>query len=189
MKATINAIVFKNLVGNAKAFLRNDHINPMMSYILLEVNAEAGEIKATALDGHRVSVETAQIKEADESFRCFIRPNIPKITKHDSYVELELNDNKCFVTVSENITGFKQPKGEFFDVKKIISDVESKEAKASIFVDASLLKEALNSVKTIENIKGYVKIEIRDKHEPIVIRYGKKANRNNLKLVLPVKGD
>lgn len=189
LKAIIDATVFKNLIGNAKAFLRNDYINKMMSYILLEVNAEAKEIKATALDGYRVSIETIPIKEADESFKCFIRPNLPKITKNDRFVELELKDNKCFVTVSENIVGFIQPEGKFWDVNKIVTDTEGKDVAASVLVDASLLKEALNSVKIEGNIKNYVKIEVRDKQTPIVIRYGKGKNRNNLKLVLPVSGD
>lgn len=191
LKAIIDATTFKNLVNNAKAFVKSDSIytNKMLTYILMEVDAYNQEIKVIALDGHRVSVETAQIIEADESFKCFIRPNIPKITKNDGLVELELNDGKCFVTVSESIIGYKQPQGEYFDYKKIISDVENQEAKASILVDASLLKEALNSVKTEGNIRNYVKIEIRDKHVPIVIRYGKKRDRNNLKLVLPVSGD
>jgi len=193
LKAIIDATVFKNLVNNAKAFVRKDsiYINKMLTYILVEVDSSNKEIKVIALDGHRVSMETAQIIEADESFKCFIRPNIPKITKNDSFVELELNmkDERCFVTVSESIVGYKQPQGEYFDYKKIISDVENQEAKASILVDASLLKEALNSVKTEGNIRDYVKIEIREKHLPIVIRYGKKRDRNNLKLVLPVSGN
>lgn len=193
MKAIIDATVFKNLVNNAKAFVRKDsiYINKMLTYILLEVDASNKEIKVIALDGHRVSMETAQIIEADESFKCFIRPNIPKITKNDSFVELELNmeNERAFVTVSESIVGYKQPQGEYFDYKKIISDVENQEAKASILVNASLLKEALNSVKTEGNIRDYVKIEIREKHLLIVIRYGKKRDRNNLKLVLPISGD
>jgi len=189
MKAIIDAIDFKNLVSNAKAFLSKTHTNIMMTYIYLEVNAETKEIRATALDGYRISSETTSIKEADESFKCFIRPNIPKITKNDRYVELELNDNKCFVTVSDSIVGYKQPQGEYFDYKKLIRDVENQEAKASILVDASLLKEALSSVKTEGNIRDYVKIEIREKYLPVVIRYGKKRDRNNLKLVLPVSGD
>lgn len=189
MKAIINATDFKNLIGNAKAFLRNDYINKMMSYILLEVNAEAKEIKATALDGHRVSIETVSIKEADESFKCFIRPNIPKITKNDHFAELELKDNRCFVTVSESIVGYIQPEGKFYDVKKIVTDTEKTDATASVLVNASLLKEALNSVKIEGNSDNYVKIEIREKHMPIVIRYGKRPNRNNTKLVLPVTGD
>lgn len=193
MKAIIDATVFKNLVNNAKAFVKRDsmYINKMLTYIFVEVDAYNKEIKVIALDGHRVSMETAQIIEADESFKCFIRPNIPKITKNDLFVELELNmnDGKCFVTVSESIVGYKQPQGEYFDYKKFIRDVENQEAKASVLVNASLLKEALNSVKTQGNVVDYVKIEIREKHEPIVIRYGKKRDRSNLKLVLPVSGD
>lgn len=193
LKAIIDATVFKNLVNNAKAFVKRDsmYINKMLTYIFVEVDAYNKEIKVIALDGHRVSMETAQIIEADESFKCFIRPNIPKITKNDLFVELELNmnDGKCFVTVSESIVGYKQPQGEYFDYKKFIRDVENQEAKASVLVNASLLKEALNSVKTQGNVVDYVKIEIREKHEPIVIRYGKKRDRSNLKLVLPVSGD
>lgn len=182
MKAIIDAIEFKRLVDNTKKFVSKYESNKLMLYIYLQVNAETKEVKATAIDGHRVSVEYTTAIEVDESFNCYIKPVIPKITKNDRCVELELVDKKAYITVKDNIMGYKQPEGEYFKVDKMIQDIEAKEPTASIWVDPTLLKQALESASY-----GYgeaVKIEIRDKKDPILIK--RKKDRKDIKLVLPV---
>lgn len=182
MKAIINALEFKRLVENTKKFVSKYESNKLMTYIYLQVNAETKEVKATAVDGHRISVEYTTAIEVDESFNCYIKPVIPKIVKNDRYVELELVDKKAYITVNDNIMGYKQPEGEYFKVDKMIQDLEAKEPTASIWVDPRLLKEALDSA-----IYGYnqpVKIEIRDKKDPILIK--RKSGYKDIKLVLPV---
>ena len=182
MKAIIDALEFKRLVDNTKKFISKYESNKLMTYIYLQVNAETKEIKATAIDGHRISVEYAGVREVDESFNCYIKPVIPKIAKKDRYVELELVDKKAYITVNDNIMGYKQPDGVFFKTDKMIQDLEAKEPTASIWVDPRLLKEALDSA-----IYGYnqpVKIEIRDKKDPILIK--RKKGWKDIKLVLPV---
>ena len=59
MKAIIDAMEFKRLVDNTKKFISKYESHKLMTYIYLQVNAETKEIKATALDGHRLSVEYA----------------------------------------------------------------------------------------------------------------------------------
>lgn len=187
LKATIQADVFKTLIKNAEKFLRKDSSNKMMNYIFLEINAETMEMTAKAVDGHRVSKEKTRLKEADCSFTCFIKPNIPKITRYDLDATVELINGKCFVQVSESIVGYVQPEGEYINLEKIINETEQKEVKAHVFVDANLLKEALASVEVKGNTRQYVKLEIRDKNDPVIVRYGLGHLKDNVKLVLPVR--
>ena len=187
MRAVIKASEFKRLVDNTKKFISRYESNRLMGYIYLEVNADTREIKATALDGHRVSVEYAICYEADQSFSCHIKPAIPKITKKDCDVELELIDNKAYITVNDNIMGYKQPEGEYFKTDKLISELEEKPPAAVIYANANLLKSALESVSGLADYKPIVKIEIRDKKDPIVIKKIRFSEATkDIKLVLPV---
>ena len=183
MKVEMDAAVFKQLINNAKKFLGS---NDRMKYIYLEFAGD--QVTATALDGYRVSRETAKIKGATESFKCYIKPNIPKITSHDRYVTLELYGNRLLVTVGDNITGFVQPEcTEFYNVESIIKNSKEDEPQASVWVDPKLLKEALESCGVVGSWKSAVKLEISsDKRAPIKIWYGQRDAENNLKLVLPV---
>lgn len=182
MKVIINAMEFKRIVDNTKKFVSKYESNKLMLYIYLQVNAETKEVKATAVDGHRISVEYTTAREVDESFNCYIKPVIPKITKNDRYVELELVDKKAYITVNDNIMGYKQPEGEYFKTDKMVQDLEAKEPTASIWVDPTLLKQALESASY--GYREAVKIEIRDKKDPILIK--RKKGQKDIKLVLPV---
>lgn len=184
MKVRMDAAAFKQLINNAKKF--TSVLQPRMQYIYLEF-ADT-QVTATALDGYRVSVETAKTLGTPKPFNCFIRPNIPKITSHDTYVTLELDDNRLLVTVGDNITGYVQPKDtEFYNTKKFATDAKADEPKASVWVDPKLLKEALESCGVVGGYKSAVKLEISSvKSKPIKIWYGQRDAENNLKLVLPV---
>ena len=184
MRAVIEASNFKRLINNSKKFTCICG-NVLMSYIYLEVDAEKKTIKAEALDGHRVSIEYSPVKEADGSFKCYVRANIPKITAKDREVELELIENRCYVTVGDNITGFIQPAGKWFDTDKVINDTEKEPVTASIYVDPKLLKEALESIGEGAYRKG-VKLEIRGKRDPIMIRPELSFLKDNIKIVLPI---
>ena len=187
MKAIIEASEFKRLVTNTKKFVSRYASNKLMGYIYLEVNADTKEIKATALDGHRVSVEYAMCSVAEQSFSCYIKPAIPKIAKRDRYVELELIGDKAYITVDDNIMGYKQPEGEYFKVDDMISDLEKKPPAAVIYVNAKLLKSALESVSGLSDYKPLVKIEIRDRKDPIVIKKIRfREATKDIKFVLPV---
>lgn len=180
MKAIIDAMEFKRLVDNTKKFVSK--YDKRMQHIYLQVNAETKEIKATAVDGHRLSVEYTTVFEVDESFNCFIKPVIPKIVKNDRCVELELVDKKAYITVNDNIMGYKQPEGEFIKVDKLLQDMRDKESTASIWVDPTLLKQALESASY--GYKEPVKIEIRDRKDPVIIK--RNRGKKDIKLVLPV---
>ena len=184
MKVRMDAATFKQLINNAKKFTSN--MQPIMQYIYLEFAGD--QVTATALDGYRITTETAKILESTEPFNCFIKPNIPKITSHDTYVTLELDDNRLLVTVGDNITGYVQPKDiKYYNTKKFVEDAKTDEPAASVWVSPKLLKEALESCNVIR-INNAVKLEISSvESRPIKIWYGQRDAENNLKLVLPVK--
>lgn len=69
MKAIIDANELKRIVDNTKRFIGCN--SEKMNYIYIEIDAENNVIKATALDGNRISVEYAKIQSADQSFKCF----------------------------------------------------------------------------------------------------------------------
>lgn len=184
MKARLRASDLKKIVSNTKRFTANC-TNKLMQYIYLEVDAEAMQIKATACDGYRIAVEYAGLVEADESFRCFIKPSIPKIAKNDLYAELELIDGKAFVMVNENIMGYVQPEGKYIKVGKILEDLEDEKPAASVYVDANLLKQALEI--TGLGLRSCVKIELRNPKAPIVIKPPQKGSKD-IRVVLPIRG-
>lgn len=181
MKCLIDADALKCLVNNTKKFLNKDGYgnSKMMQYIYLEIDAEAMLAKATAVNGYSISVEYAKCLECDQSFTCYIKPNIPKITKRDRLAELELIDNKLYVTVGENIVGFVQPKDSFYKVDDLVNKTLEKEPRASIYVDKNLLLAAVQSLDSLD-YKKPVRIEIREKNEPVVIR----TDINNIRFVL-----
>lgn len=185
MKVKLRTSDLKRLVDGTKKFLSKNDNNKLMNYIYLVVDADKKEIKATALDGHRISFEYAQVLEVDESFSCYIRPNIPKITKYDLTAELELVDKKAYVTVGESITGYVQPEGQYFNTDRMLmDDLKKTPVVAFVGVDVALLKDALDSIP--KGYKQYVKIEFRQPHQPIVITPTKQGEKQNQKIVLPV---
>ena len=112
MKAKICAGEFKRIIDNTKRFVGDGTLSELMRWTYLEIDAKEKVIRATALEGHRISIEYAELVEADESFTCYIRPTIPKITKRDNYAELEVSNSRLYVQVGESIMGYVQPEGQ-----------------------------------------------------------------------------
>lgn len=184
MEAIIGAADFKRLINATKRYIRTDHVNKNMGYICLEISE--GMIKASAVDGHKASIEYATA-EHKMSFTCYIKPNIPKITKDDLYVKLERSEGRALITVGDNIMGYAQPEiTDFYNVDKLVNDVTAKEPAASIWMDAKLLKAALDGITGEGYKRSAVKIEIRGKKDPVIIRTGEVNGKENIKLVLPV---
>lgn len=152
MKAKIDATDFKRIIDNTKRFTGSECSGSKFSWIYLQIDAESKAIRATALDGHKISIEFAAVSEADESFSCYIKPNIPKITRHDSYVDIEVSNNRLYVQVGESIMGYVQPEGEYYGTEKMINDLLSTPKALTIGVDATLLKEALASIRDRKSV-------------------------------------
>ena len=185
MKCKLNASDFKRIIDNTKKFTAADNMDKMQ-YIHLIINADKKTIRAEALDGYRASVEYEKIVETDCSFECYVKPVIPKITKNDEFVELEIDKNRLFVTVGDTITGYIQPGGDFYDLDKVASDATKTEPVRTIGVDPNSLKDALDATKNSGFYRPLAKIEIRETNEAIVIRSGGKDIEENLKIVMPI---
>lgn len=185
MKARISATDFKRIIDNTKRFVGSEWQGGKFPWIYLTIDGESKSIKATALDGHKVSIEYADVMEVDESFTCYIKPNIPKITKHDSYVDIKVSNNRLYVEVGETIMGYVQPEGEYFKVDDMLKGFVEDKPKLTIGVNANLLKDALASISNYDGIP-IAKIDLRGSREGIVIRSGERGKPENLKIVLPV---
>lgn len=186
MKAKIDAADFKRIIENTKRFVGPEWRGDKMPWIHLTVDGLSKTVKAMALDCHKVSIEYAYIVESDESFSCYIKPNIPKITRHNDYVDIEVSNNRLYVQVGESIMGYVQPEGEYFKVDKMLSELMETPKTLTIGVDADILKDALASISKYGDATHIAKIDLRGPKEAIVIRSGARGKRENIKIVLPV---
>lgn len=181
MKAIIDAKDLKELVDKTKRFVGDNYNNKMMRYIHIVVNADEQEVRAEAVDGHRFSVAYCRLKDGNESFECFITPDIPKITKSDMYAEIEINEDKAFVTVGDSIRGYRQPEGEFYDLSSMTKT--DKEPAIQIGFDTKLLAEALQSVKDKKSTHNVARLYFYNPAAPVLIR----SNEKDIAGVLPVR--
>lgn len=180
MKAVIDAQSLKDLVDKTKRFVSKNFNNEMMRYIHIVVDAEKREVRAEAVDEYRFSVAYRNLVQGEESFECFITPDIPKVTKHDISAEIELDGDRAFITVGDSIRGYRQPKSTFYDLRQFIKPVD--DATVKIGFDAKLLAEALQSVKDHTSTHNAARIYIYDDKQPMIIR----SNEKDIAGVLPM---
>lgn len=183
MKAVIDAQSLKDLVDKTKRFVSKNFYNEMTRYIHIVVDAEKREVRAEAVDGHRFSVAYCKLTQGEESFECFITPDIPRVTKYDISAEIELDGDRAFVTVGDSIRGYRQPKGTFCNLRQIIKPVD--DATLKIGFNAKLLAEALQSVKDHESTYNAARIYVYDDKQPMIIR----SNEKDIAGVLPLHID
>ena len=185
MKAVIEANELKRIVDNTKRFVGvNDK---RMEYIRLEIDAEKKMIRAIALDGYKLSVEYAKIQDADESFLCYIKPVIPKITRSTEHAVIELSGDRVLIQADESIMGYVQPSFGYYDVDKLIKEETEKKIIRTIGVNAKYLKDALVSAKDSMRSRDIIKIDVRNPNEPLMIRsMGYDGLPENIKIFLPV---
>lgn len=183
MKAIVNAREFKRLIDNTKRFIRpNVHTSAMMEYIRIKIDIALGEIEATALDGYRIADEYAKFVQADGSFTCYIKPNIPKLTGIDN-IEIELNGDRAYIVAGDSITGYLQPGLEFPDVDVFLKKELERKSKAHVHVNAKYLLDAIQQIPAHERIqKPVISLDVAGPQDPIIIRHGEK----NVKLILGV---
>jgi DNA polymerase III sliding clamp (beta) subunit (PCNA family) len=187
LKAILDAKDFKRLIDNTKKFTRwDDGNNKLMQYIHIVVDAKSMEIKAEALDGHRISIEYGKLMEADESFSCFISPKIPVIVKGAQYAELELAEKKLLIRLGEFIVGCVQPEGKCFEVDELLADMQKTEPVRTIGLNATYLEDAMKAAKNTEDWQPVVEMDVREPDQPVIFRSGKRQNKQNLKVILTV---
>lgn len=173
---------FKMMVDNTKRFIAKDSVNGTMGYIRLEIDKRKGEITATAVDGYKVARECAEILQADVTFSCYIKPNIPKLTGIE-YVEIETDGNRAYVIAGDNIVGYRQPDGEFPAASKYIEDALANESQAHVWINAKYLLDALQQIPIgPRSGRPIIRLDILNATAPVIIRHGEQ----NVKLVLPV---
>lgn len=180
MKATVGSKEFKRILKALKPFTSQDHMNDKMQYIYLEINN--GEIRLEALDGHRIAIEYIECVN-DENFTAYIKPVTLFKTSSEEII-IEVIGDKAYVTDNEFSFGFKQPDGEWYDTKTMISDYTSKTPQVAIGVNPKLLIDALKDIKK-SGSREIVEIEIYDKASPVIIRNVK--DKRDIRLVLPIK--
>lgn len=185
MKAIIEANELKRIVDNTKRFVGvNDK---RMEYIRLEIDAEKKMIRAVALDGYKLSVEYAKIQDTDESFICYIKPVIPKITRSTEHAVIELSGDRVLIQADESIMGYVQPSFDYYDVDKLIKEEMEKEIIRTIGVNAKYIKDALVSAKDSMRSRDIIKIDVRNPNEPLMMRsMGYDGLPENIKIILPV---
>lgn len=181
MKAVIKAQDMKDLVEKTKRFVSKNN-NEIMRFIHIVVDVEKQEVRAEAVDGHRFSVAYGKLVEADETFECFITPDIPKITRYDEYAEIETDGDKAFVTVGDSIRWYRQPKRPFFDILQMIKTTEDEEPAIKIAFNSKLLAEALQSVKDADDRYNTARLYLYNPAAPVLIR----SNEKDVAGVMPM---
>lgn len=177
MKAIIEAKEYKRLIENTRKFTASCG-DVKMQYIHLRF--QNGEVRASALDGHRVSVEYATY--IGDNFTCYVKSNIPR-TVGVKNILVELLDNKVLIIADDDLIGYKQPEGDFYDIDKLIQDNTSKPKIGVIGANSQYLVDALSAIKGKILKDKCAKLEIRGEKDPIIIRSGEK----NIKLILPMR--
>lgn len=182
MKAQIEFAALQVIVDATKEFVGvNDH-RPIYQYICLKFSADDNEVTAVAVDGYRLSIERS-ICTVDEDFTVYIKPYLPRGSKK-SFAVIELKDDFAYINVDGNVTGYKQPSGEFLDWENAIPKSEST---YKIGFNGLYLLSALKAVKISARdvFRNAVTLELRGPKEPIILRTGKKGE--NIKMILPVR--
>ena len=142
-KAIVDTKEFKRIIKALKPFTRLDVIR--MQYIRVNINNKTQEIKFEALDGHRIAVEYLKC-ETDTSFTAYIKPFNLMATR-EKFTEIELINEKVYITMDEYSFGFKQPSQEWYETENLIKKCEKEEPVLKVGVNAKLLMDALKNVK------------------------------------------
>jgi DNA polymerase III sliding clamp (beta) subunit (PCNA family) len=180
MKATVDFKEFKRVVKALKPFTKENE--EKMQYIYLEINSEAQEIRMEALDGHRIAVEYIKC-QADESFTAYIKP-LTFIKSAWDKVEISKDKNYVVIDMLDYYIRVKQPEGEWYQTKRIVSEAEKETAVLKVGVNADFLIDALKDIQRSKSGKNMALIECRNKKSPIFIR--DENDRRNLRMVLPM---
>lgn len=174
MVARIKYKDLKRIINATKKAVKNSALsNLMMEYV--ELRIEEGKLTATALDGHVIVKERADV-DSDCSFKCYIKPNLPKVPRFDGMCQIELLDEYAYVTIDDITKRFKQPEGMFYKISEVM-DIKKQDGFRIAF-NPKLLKEALETMNTNVVVLAFQK----DPKAPAFIF----DKENNQRLVLPV---
>ena len=99
---------------------------------------------------------------------------------------MEIRKNRLYVQVGESIIGYVQPEGKFYDVDKVLKNLDSEKKLDTIAINAKYLKDALESISPCNGTRKIAEIDVYPPCHPVVIRSGWKGEPDNLKIVLPM---
>lgn len=167
MKAMLNTSDIKKLIKATRNFISKDDNRPLLNYIRLDFDKESMTVKAVAIDGYRLSEEMATARSIDQSFSAYIKPYLP-VGIDNSYVILELKDNKCIIDAGHSLVGYEQPTGNRMDTDAIVKDLESKAVLFDFNITGELLISALKSMDSSE--RGSISFEYRGEHVPVMLK-------------------
>lgn len=183
MKATINAKDFNRLIAATKGFVELNNKHPLLSFIRLEFSASSSQVTAVALDGYKMSVETAVLSSCDKDFIAYVRSNIKLPSRENLYAQIELIDGELIIRCEGFMFGYLQPDTDkWVDWKKAIpkDDVQYK-----IVFNGNLLLSALQAAKAScgNSLSKPITLEFRNPLQPIVLR----TNEEDIKMILPMR--
>jgi DNA polymerase III sliding clamp (beta) subunit (PCNA family) len=181
MKAILKTEDLKRLIKATAKFISKDDNRQMLQWIQLNFNKDNMTATAAALDGYKLSIETALCFDIDESFTAYIRPYLPVGAK-DIYSKIELADERCLIDIGGRFTGYKQPKGDFFNIEKFLAETEQKPVTSEVFLSRDFLVDALKSLYQEKYSRIPVVIQLRDNLQPVSVKLGKST-----RFILPVR--
>jgi DNA polymerase III sliding clamp (beta) subunit (PCNA family) len=184
MQASIYVAGLKRIIGARKAFVSVKSSRPAQEYIRLRFSKEFKTVEATAIDGYRLSVEHAACGDIDEDFTAYIKPTIPASKKTDMAV-IEVRDGFCYIRINDNVTGYRQPQGEFVDGHTAVEQTTQKPHEFRIGFNGNFLLSALQAAQIScgNSFKQPVIMEFRGQNDAVIIR----TNKDDIKFVLPVR--
>ena len=181
MKAILKTEDLKRLIKATAKFISKDDNRQILQWIQLKFDKEKLMVTAAALDGYKLSIETVLAFDIDESFTAYIRPYLPVGAK-DIYSKIELADDRCLIDIGGRFTGYKQPKGDFFNIEKFLAETEQIPITSEVSLTRDFLIDALKSLQKDEYCRLPVIIQLRDNLKPVSVKLGKST-----RYILPVR--
>ena len=180
-KARMGTDAFNRIISATKGFQSKYSGNKLHQYIKLEFRANLDEAVAVAVDGYKMSVEHCVCK-SNEDFAVYVKSNIKLPSHTEVDIELDEVSHEAVFRCDGFIFGYHQPQGEFLAWEKVLPDSEPS---FKIGFNGDYLLSALQAAKVSVGgtYKNPIVLEFRSSTEPVIIR----TNKNDIKLVLPVK--
>jgi DNA polymerase III sliding clamp (beta) subunit (PCNA family) len=179
--AVMETCLLKKLIQSTGKFISKDENRPQLHYIRLEFNKESNTVKAVALDGYKVSIQTEKCISVNEDFVAYIKPYLPPYASNQ-YAEIELKNEHCFITISDRLIGYKQ------DISNVIYNSimqklnELTEVTHELYVNADYLADALKSISKDKSGRRIVKMQLRGGIGPVSLE-----TENGIRYVLPCR--
>lgn len=174
MKAEIEYSDLKRIIKATKKFVGSRWAASIMQYVKLEIDGK--KVTAIALDGHKIAVEKANVKNCDEPFTCLIKPELPIVKGYKGYCTIELIDCYALITIDDITKRFKQPDGEYYKTDDLLC-LKNQDG-FRIGFDPKKLKEALEKIS-----EERVVLAFTDSPKAPVLIFDEKGNQ---RIVLPI---